>query len=511
MRNSSTLRLEIEQSLAIGDLITADQLLGQLTEFEPEDYLLLSRLCAAQKNHRCTADALIQVSLALGMNSEALAADINDQIWLALTLARHGPEAFSHRYHLAWWQLQQAVRQATSVAKQHAAWIAWQTRNPSHPATIRPPKTLLQLNRYRPPNIAVLLPLSGRLASAGRAIQEAMIAAYLENSGLSDNRLDFFDTEAAPLSNIWESVLETEPEVIVGPLRKDRAEAFAQLTAFSELPRLALNYLSEEQITNSPFYQLGIAIEDEAASLANFVLLDLSKRDLSNRSLSKQRRSKKAGTKKIAIVMSSDAWAERAKTSFLAQWPYPATQAQFTTAKELTEAVGVAMQIAGSETRRQEVANIIGQKVEFLHRARQDLDAVVAFTNNAESRALVPALKFHFGDHLPVYATSQSARRGSLTELKGFYLAEMPLFANAGNHGDFLATFHLRDNPLAELYALGFDAYKVASWLPVLTPQTQFSMAGASGYLWLDHDGVFRRELLLTQVNKAGELTSAEH
>ena len=505
IRNPSALRLEIEQSLAIGDLVAADQLLSQLIKLEPEDYLLLSRLCAAQKNHRCTADALIQVSLALGMNSEDLPADINDQIWLALTRAQHGPDAFSHRYHLAWWQLQQAVRQATSVAEQHAAWLAWQTHNPSHPATIRPPKLLQQLNNYRAPNIAVLLPLSGRLASAGRAIQEAMIAAYLEDSGFAENRLDFFDTEVAPLSNIWESILETEPGVVVGPLRKDRAEAFAQLTAFSELPRLALNYLSEEKVTDGPFYQLGIAIEDEAASLANFVLLNLSKKGNP-----KQHSSKKGGSKKIAIVMSSEAWAERAKTAFLAQWPYPATQAQFANAKELTEAVGVAMQIAGSETRRQEVANIIGQQVEFLPRARQDLEAVVALTNNAESRALVPALKFHFGDHLPVYATSQTARRGSLADLKGFYLAEMPLFTDAGKYRDFLATFNLRNNPLAELYALGFDAYKVASWLPVLTPQSQVSMAGSSGYLWLDHDGVFRRELQLTQVNKEGELTSVE-
>jgi outer membrane PBP1 activator LpoA protein len=491
VRNPSVLRLEIERSLAIGDLITADQLLGQLAELEPEDYLLLGRLCAAQKNHRCAADALIQVSLALGMDSEELPADINDQIWLALTRAQHGPDTFSHRYHLAWWQLQQSVRQATSVSEQHATWLAWQTRNPSHPATIRPPKPLQQLNNYRTPNIAVLLPLSGRLASAGKAIQEAMIAAYLEESGLSENRLDFYDTDAAPLPNIWESILETVPGVVVGPLRKDRAEAFAQLTAFSELPRLALNYLSKEHVSRGPFYQLGIAIEDEAGSLVNFVLL--------------------SGLEKVAIVMSSDAWAERAKNAFLAQWPYLATQAQFANAKELTEAVGVAMQIAGSETRRQEIANIIGQKVEFLPRARQDLEAVVALTNNAEARALVPALKFHFGDHLPVYATSQAARRGSLADLKGFYLAEMPLFVDAVNHRDFLTTFNLRDNPLAELYALGFDAYKVASWLPVLTPQSKISMAGSSGYLWLDQDGVFRRELHLTQVNEEGALTSVEH
>ena len=493
--------------IAEGNVDLAEQLLTDTGSLTTEDYFLLAQICTHRRQHRCAADALIQASLNEGLadSSEGFGAaefstsedTIHDQIWSALTRARRGPDAFTHRYHLAWWQLQQAIRNASSPIQQIEAWQKWKRANPSHPATIRPPRALTQLENYQAPNIAVLLPLSGRLATAGKAVQDAFAASYLAARQDNSTTVRFYDTESAALGQLWEQVLNDGANVVVGPLLKERAEDFAKLTESSDVPRLTLNYIEQANprsdsidqtpaLSSTPLFQLGIAIEDEATSLVQFVLME--------------------GIERVAIVHGDAAWASRAVESYASNWAYPVTTARFSEVKELTRAVGEAMLVADSEARKTELANIIGEQLEFLPRARQDLEAIVALTNNVESRALVPALRFHFGDHLPVYATSQAARRGDLKALTNFYLSEMPLFAEHDKFTDLRESFSLQGNPLAELYALGHDAYQVAAWLPALDPNSAAALAGASGYLWLDKDGVFRRELSLTKVTASGTL-----
>ena len=82
----------------------------------------------------------------------------------------------------------------------------------------------------------------------------------------------------------------------------------------------------------------------------------------------------------------------------------------FTDLRTITESVGTAMHVAGSQSRRDELARLLGEELEFLPRAREDVDAVVALIDNTEANALVPALRFHFASDLPVYASSQTTR-----------------------------------------------------------------------------------------------------
>ena len=464
----------------------AQAALAQISDFSSADFALLAQICKAQENFQCTADALIQQSILAGFDAADLPEDIHEQIWGALSRAPTGPQVFTHRYHLAWWQLQQSVRESGSLTAQIRAWQDWKDNNPSHPAALRPPLSLTQLDNYRAPNIAVLLPLSGRLGGAGRAVQDGIVAGYLDDE--AETKIKFYDTELTPLGQLLEQALTEGADVVVGPLRKDRAQSFSELAAMAEVPNLVLNYLDNDAPTDtdSAQYQFGIAIEDEAISLAQHVLL--------------------AGYSKVALVHGQDPWAIRARDAYLDTWHYPVTPASFDEVKNLTAAVGAAMQISQSEERRQEIANIIGAPVEFLPRARQDLEAIVAFTNNVESRALIPALRFHFGDHLPVYTTSQATRRGDAEALAGFYLSDMPLFVEQQKFQSLHDTFALTSNPLVELYALGFDAYRVATWLPVLTPRSQITTNGASGYIWLDQGGVFRRELGLGVIADNGDI-----
>ena len=194
----------------------------------------------------------------------------------------------------------------------------------------------------------------------------------------------------------------------------------------------------------------------------------------------------------------------------MAHWPYPAIQASFGDMKGITAAVGDAMQVTASETRRDEIANILGKPLEFQPRARGDLDAIIALTSHLEAQALVPALRYHFADDLPVFATSQIARGDDLSDLAGFRLTEMPLFSSPDTKSRALVSaFELRGNPLGELYALGIDAYAIATWLPLLKRSSEIALNGATGEISLSAEGAFHRILNVSEVNGAGGLDSA--
>ena len=475
-------------------LVEAQAALGALSRWQADDYLLLGDICRRLAQHQCAADGLIQASLAAGFSDEALPDNLHDQIWSSLTQARRGPAAFVHRYHHAWWLLQQQIRSAGSVGAQIQAWQSWQQQYPSHPARIRPPAALLKLDNYEMPDVAILLPLTGPYAAAGAAARDGFIAAYLRDADSAPPRVKFFDTGQNNTASLWEQVLVEDFDVVIGPLIKQHVDEFVNASRSGRLPRLVLNYLDQRgemipdaETASAPasLYQFGIAIEDEATSLSNYLLED--------------------GHQRVLIVHSQDSWSRRALDAYAQNWPYPLAEAVFTDIKGLTSSVGDAMQVAASDQRHREISNILGQSMEFAPRARQDLDAVVALTSYVESQSLVPALRYHFADHLPVYATSQSVRGNALKSLAGFQLTEMPLFAD-GQQPALQQAFNLSSSPVSELYALGFDAYQLATWLPILDAQSQAVIPASSGRLVLRSDGHFRRELPLAEIDADGQL-----
>ena len=468
MRAYAKTLIEAENFVEASELLTSRQLDTW------RDYVLIAQACAGLNNHSCAADGWIQASLTLGLGAAELPDDIHDTIWRHLSAARSGPQIFSHRYHHAWWALQKSVREAGSITGQLAAWQTWQRSNPSHPASIRPPEALRRLQTYQPPRMAVMLPLSGNLGDAGRAVRDGFVAAYLGEMSSQRPSIQFYDTGTRDVGAVWEDVLRGGHDVAIGPLIKPNVEKFAQLSMAAELPRLSLNYLPETDDNEGGLFQIGIAIEDEARSLVTHMLLE--------------------GHERVMIVHSQSPWSRRAERTFTEQWPYPITTSEFADIKGLTEAVGTAMLTADSEARKTEIQRLLGEELEFLPRARKDLDAIVALTSNVESQALVPALRFHFGDHLPVFATSQAVRLGKANPLEGFRMTELPLLAG-DEYLPLNKSFRVATSNFAELYAFGYDAYRVGTWLPLIQTNSQLSLPGASGHLWLDESGTFRREL----------------
>ncbi len=504
--------------------------------------LLVSEACEREKNRLCAVEALARFveepasrelptapasgqAGANGSESARLNRQVlHDRLWrLTGAFSPAQVATLAQNHELApLWRLRQAMSGSRSAHEQAARLQAWMIRWPGHPFVQAPPSSLERLLSPMPQagRIGLFVPLSGALATAGRAVRDGFIAAYLDDIAPLKSPLRIYDAAAGPIAAIFEQSLADGVDLIVGPLSKQRLEALRRLNP--EVAVLGLNYLDRasgggaeknrnprpdtteqpqlariahqlpaadadalatkvgERCGLAPLLQLGLAIEDEAATIMERLLAQ----DLH----------------RLLAIHGSEDWAVRGVQALTDSWPFDIELQEFTDVKTMTESVGAAMRVDASLARKGALERLLNTELEFLPRARTDLDGVVAFVDHIEATALAPALKFHFAGHLPVYASSQSIRNASrLADLGGFQVAEMPFNLYADPLWDAVqAVFGDGGGNIAALRALGMDAYRIVShwnWISQGEP-----VYGATGKLDLGADGKVRRRLAWASV-----------
>ena len=132
-----------------------------------------------------------------------------------------------------------------------------------------------QLLEY-PRNIALLLPLSGRTGSAGKAIQNGFLGAYFAAAGNLDDRqsVRIYDVnmEGGP-GAAYTAAVEDGAEFVVGPLLRNNVSALAN-DILVPVPILTLNYLPDDSLPPPGLFQFALAPEDEAVSAAVRAIAD---------------------------------------------------------------------------------------------------------------------------------------------------------------------------------------------------------------------------------------------
>jgi outer membrane PBP1 activator LpoA protein len=463
-----------------GDLNEASAAMGLV----PNEYRLSARaqrISSALRAAEGDFDSALHQSVAAAGDDPSA----NEQIWQLLNRSMSLPASDQHpisddeklRHLPGWYSLHDATVRPFSRAASREAVSAWLDAHADHPAALIPPSTISRLLVDEPASthVALLLPLSGPLARAGESVRDGFISASLSASSAGWLTISIYDSAAEPLPVLYERILADGADLLVGPLQKPAVTALSDLNP--ELPVLALNYLERDVVPAAGFYQFGLAIEDEARTIA--------------------RRLEADGISRALLFHNYDDWSLRARRTLTDEAhgsQLNLTVAPFTDLRTITESVGSAMHVAGSKTRKDELASLLGEELEFLPRARQDVDAVIALIDNTEANALVPALRFHFADHLPIYASSQTTRRartGQLTELRGFHVSELPYFL-AGNqvYAVLADPFDLTNSPFASLMALGSDAYRLTERLDL-----DVTLLGSTGLLRRKADGRVVREL----------------
>jgi len=382
---------------------------------------------------------------------------------------------------------------ATSTGQQGIGWsngvLRWRQAYPGHPAIeivagLELPDRGL---RDYPQQIALLLPLSGRNATVGRAVQNGFFGAYYSAAVGFDEvqQIHVYDVEQAGVHAAYSRAVGEGADFVVGPLLRDSVLALARESQLPA-PVLALNYLPDNTFVPPGMYQFALAPEDEATSAAVRAIEDGHARG-------------------VALVPNTD-WGRRMLSTFVTEFEsrggtllgyrsYEPDEQDFSF--EIENLMG----LADSVQRYRRLRANIGGPLQFDPRRRQDVDFVFLAAAAPAGRLLKSQLKFHYSGDLPVYATSRiyGMDGRSDTDLDGVMFADVPwIVAPAPWQAELAAQYAdywPAQRRLGRLHAMGYDAYQLANELFVSRAGTIAEINGATGRLYLDDQGRVHRHL----------------
>lgn len=400
---------------------------------------------------------------------------------------------------LGWLELQHLMRDARHQPQSLQADLqAWQQRFGQHPLAGHPflsrlAEEVLQ-ERLQPQRIALLLPNTGRYAAAAEAFREGFVNAYYQTP--AEQRAELVlrttDGDARTIWQHYQSAVDAGADLIIGPLDKASVEAVS-LAPEHPIPTLVLNY-SENLPMSANLYQFGLLPEDEATQAAELA----ARQDYLH----------------CAVLYPRSDWGGRMNDAFRQSLERFGGQVLASTAYSPDRAdygnvIQRLLELDHSEQRRQSLTRLLGKKLAFEPRRRQDIDAIFLPADAEEARAIRPQLRFHYAGDIPVIATSQAHEpgKGPDNDLDGLIFSEMPWLgtsAPAEKQQLQQAWPELADSPLTRLHAMGLDAYRLIPHLGQMRKESaetlieavrQFSLDGMTGRLGMDAAGRIHRQL----------------
>ncbi|MFO7787855.1 MAG: penicillin-binding protein activator [Halospina sp.] len=435
-------------------------------------------------------------TLILWSGSDARQPDmLNERIWSSLRevpRAELEPVAERSSDYLARGWLELALALAAhdqhEVEARSEAIRNWKRAWPDHDAATPFPGELALLRDFdelRPESVALALPLSGPLAGAGEAVREGFLAAYYQDLADPERTtpaITLHDTHASTFSGIYGELLETDPDLVVGPLSKEGVQELTSLPALT-VPVLALNYHREALITPENLFQFGLGSEDEMRAIA--------------------RRLEQDGHSNVLAFLPEGDWGERMEKALRRAADEQAITLletiQYAGDSNLNQVVAEGFNINQSRRRANALMRLTGTSMRFEPRRRQDMDAIVLLASPENARQLNPLFSFYYGSDLPVYGSSL-LYRGSPdpardSDLAGIRFTDIPwVLRDAPPERDILQSLFpaLGDN-YDRLFALGFDSYRLSHQIQLLRGIEAYRYQGVTGMIRNSGNGSFQR------------------
>lgn len=346
------------------------------------------------------------------------------------------------------------------------------------PMTIEPPASA-------PQSVALVLPLTGRMAAAGTALRDGFMTAWYRADEASRPEIRVYD--AGPgAAEAYRRAIAEGAGFIVGPLAKEDVQAVAQL-ADGSVGTLALNFLPEGDVVPPRFYQFALSPEDEARQVAERLVAE----------------GKRVG---VALVPSGE-WGTRVITAFQSALEsgggaVVARQSYGAQTMDYSDLITAMLGFNDSRRRHQQLVSTLGQTLEFSPRRREDVQFIFVAGQPTQARLIRPQLKFHFAGDLPVYSTSDAfdPNPTANTDLDGVTFPDAPWMistepAIAGLREEMNAFGVQNVRRWGRLYAMGYDAFALVRALRDPQALSTVPVPGVTGRLTLGADGRVRRTL----------------
>lgn len=365
----------------------------------------------------------------------------------------------------------------------------WRSRYPTHPAnTFLNEEVLPELGvgLDYPPQVALVLPLSGRQQAAGVAVRDGFLAALLQQDASRRPQVNVYDTAAMGASTAYRRALADGAQFVVGPLMKEDVAALGASSDVSVLT-LALNQLPDGATPPAMLFQFSLDPEDEARQVAQRVTADGKMRGLA--------------------LLPNNEWGQRLYRAFETEiktlgGSVAGVRYYDTAARDYSDPITELLLIDESRARANALSSVLGQRFEFEPRRRGDAQFVFIGAYPAQGRSLRPALRFYLSDDLPVYATSDIFEPDTQAnnDLDGVIFPDMPWVISPDAVSTELRTalnkyWPVRARGRGRLYAFGFDAYRIIPLLKAGKFGSSHAIPGMTGLLSIDDKGRVRREL----------------
>ncbi|MDZ4812926.1 MAG: penicillin-binding protein activator [Pseudomonadota bacterium] len=346
-----------------------------------------------------------------------------------------------------------------------------------------------------PGKIALLLPLSGEFASAGKAVRDGFFTAWFAARSTPQQEVRVYDSggDRASLLLALEAAVRGGASTLVGPLERGQVEAL-----FTNLPEdlrvLALNHPDMNPVPPRGQFQFGLSPEEEA-TLAAERLID-------------------SGVRRSVVMVSQEDWAERAGKAFSAQFialggsvlgERAIAPAAIKFIDELDALLGkpnFELQPAPEPTLDALGNAVPAAKPRLLQTFRADApEAMFVAIRSAHGRMLMPQLRVRGQDNLIVLATSHIATASNGVnadrDLEGISFLDAPFLydsaAAVGLSRSQLGTQIPSAGSSARLFAFGIDACRLLPYLDYLSRNEGTYLEGATGQLLIDVFGRVRR------------------
>ncbi|KHT62561.1 penicillin-binding protein [Photobacterium gaetbulicola] len=365
----------------------------------------------------------------------------------------------------------------------------WLGSHPYHPANQYLPTDLdsiMSLEIAQLDNVALLLPLSGRFEQSGKAVRDGFINAMLDDTGReAETELTVFDTEAESMASIMAKLEQSGVEMVIGPLRKEKITEFQRANS-SNIALLALNEPDPSKLTQNNACYFSLSPEQEAEQAARHLFAK--------------------GHQYPMVLAPGNSFGSRVSNAFIEQWQQltgntPATR-QFSSRKQIQQEIAAVFGLTESQSRIQQMQQVLGMELEAEPRSRRDTDAVYLIANVNELTLLKPFIEVSINPDASqpkLYASSRSYpdRTADTSEIRGIEFSDIPLLIDA-NH-NFMNRYEElwpdSRNTDVRLHAFGMDAYKMVSELPQMRVVDNYTTQGNTGQLSLDDQCVIQRQL----------------
>ncbi len=267
----------------------------------------------------------------------------------------------------------------------------WRRVWPNHPASSAFIDSYIVNRPQNRQQIALLLPLASPDGRAARAFYDGFSETHRQDSSWPKPDLVLYDIGSDPsLAPFYYRGAETGgADFIVGPLGR---KAVGSLLASGNLETdtLLLADIPSDKVTDN-LYGISLSPENEARQMAN--------------------KAYASGHRNASVLRSEGEWGERVANAFVNHWEGLGGQlvknASFP--KDVSHHTKVVQKFLGvdkSIVRHRLMEAQTGLDLKFTPRRNEDMDFIFLAATAAQSRLIVPQLRFFQGHGVPLYATS---------------------------------------------------------------------------------------------------------